>query len=105
MTITAAPVTCRLSLTARPLRCRSCGAERQAAPVAICDACLGPLEPVYDPARRLPDREAIGARLPPPWRYKEWPPFDGAPAGSLAGGLTPLGEPPALARRLGAGRA
>src|SRR5881296_1384610 len=71
MTITAAPVTRRLSLAARPLRCRSCGAERQAAPVAICDACLGPLEPVYDPARRLPDREAIGARVPSLWRYKE----------------------------------
>src|SRR2546425_5730390 len=36
---------------ARPLRCRSCGADRAAAPVAICEQCLGPLDPVYDPAR------------------------------------------------------
>jgi len=104
MTITAAPVTCRLSLAARPLRCRSCGAERQAAPVAICDACLGPLEPVYDPARRLPDREAIGARVPSLWRYKEWLPFDGEPVSSLDSGFTPLVEAPALAQRLGVGR-
>src|SRR2546425_291160 len=33
-------------LTARPLRCRSCGAERTAAPAAICEECLGPLDPV-----------------------------------------------------------
>ena len=104
MTITAAPVTRRLSLAARPLRCRSCGAERQAAPVAICDACLGPLEPVYDPGRRLPDREAIGARVPSLWRYKEWLPFDGEPVSSLDSGFTPLVEAPALAQRLGVGR-
>src|SRR5437667_174251 len=48
---------------ARPLRCRSCGADRAAAPVAICEQCLGPLDPVYDPARALPDRaNAVAAQ-------------------------------------------
>lgn len=97
----AAPV----PLTARPLRCRHCGAERAAAPVAICDECLGPLDPVYDPARALPDRRAIAERAPSLWRYREWLPFDGAPVWSLDTGFTPLVEAPALARRLGVARA
>src|SRR2546429_453052 len=41
-------------LTARPLRCRNCGAERAAAPIAICEERLGPLDPVYEPGRPLP---------------------------------------------------
>src|SRR6266566_2076753 len=51
-------------LTARPLRCRSCGTERAAAPTAICEQCLGPLDPVYEPGRALPDRETIAGRAP-----------------------------------------
>jgi len=37
--------------TLRPLpqACRLCGASQPAAPVAICEECLGPLEPVFDP--------------------------------------------------------
>src|SRR5216683_5942218 len=66
-------------LTARPLRCRSCGTERAAAPTAICEACLGPLDPVYEPGRPLPDRDTIAGRAPSLWRYKEWLPFDGDP--------------------------
>src|SRR3989475_5578270 len=66
-------------LTARPLRCRSCGTERAAVPTAICEQCLGPLDPVYEPGRRLPDRETIAGRAPSLWRYKEWLPFDGDP--------------------------
>src|SRR5439155_546052 len=64
-------------LTARPLRCRGCGTERAAAPTAICEECLGPLDPVYEPGRPLPDREIIAGRAPSLWRYKEWLPFDG----------------------------
>ncbi len=94
-----------VSLTARPLRCRNCGAERAPAPLAICEQCLGPLDPVYDPARRLPDRDAIAARAPSLWRYREWLPFDGEPVLSLDTGFTPLFDAPALARRLGVGRA
>src|SRR6266481_1365346 len=89
-------------LTARPLRCRSCGTERAAAPTAICEECLGPLEPVYEPGRPLPDRETIAGRAPSLWRYKEWLPFDGDPVWSLDTGFTPLVDTPARARRRGA---
>src|SRR5207247_10302010 len=87
-------------LTARPLRCRSCGTERAAAPTAICEECLGPLDPVYESGRPLPDRETIAARAPSLWRYKEWLPFDGDPVWALATGLTPLVGAQALARRV-----
>jgi threonine synthase len=92
-------------LTARPLRCRSCSAERAAAPTAICEQCLGPLDPVYEPGRPLPDRETIARRAPSLWRYKEWLPFDGDPVWSLDTGFTPLVDAPVLARRLGVARA
>jgi len=92
-------------LTARPLRCRSCGAESAPAPAAICGQCLGPLDPVYDPERALPDRETIAGRAPSLWRYREWLPFDGEPTLSLDTGFTPLVDAPALARRLRVARA
>jgi len=87
--------------TALPLRCRHCGAERAAAPSAICDQCLGPLEPAYDPARPIPDRATIAGRAPSLWRYREWLPFEGEPVLSRDTGFTPLVDAPALARRLG----
>jgi len=86
---------------ALPLRCRHCGAERGAAPTAICDQCLGPLDPAYDAARPLPDRATIAGRAPSLWRYREWLPFEGEPRLSRDTGFTPLVEAPALARRLG----
>jgi threonine synthase len=73
--------------------------------VAICERCLGPLEPVYPSTRRLPDRASISSRDHSLWRYREFLPLDGAPRFSLDTGLTPLFEAPALARRLGVGRA
>src|ERR1041384_1695895 len=91
-------------LTARPLYCRACGAERAAAPLAVWEQCLGPREPVYEPGRPLPDRETIALRAPSLWRYREWLPFDGDPVWSLDTGFTPLVEAPALARRFGVGR-
>src|SRR2546423_1341318 len=91
-------------LTARPLRCRAGGAEGAPAPVAGCGQCLGPVDPVYDPERSLPDRETIAARAPSLWRYREWLPCDGEPTLSLDTGFTPLVEAPALARRLGVAR-
>ncbi len=91
-------------LTALPLRCRHCGAESAPAAVAICEQCLGPLDPVYDPHRPRPDRATIARRAPSLWRYKEWLPFDGAPVWSLDTGFTPLVDAPALARRLGVAR-
>src|SRR5438034_488339 len=104
MTSTTAPVASRALLSARPLRCRNCGADRAAGPVSICEQCLGPLDPVYQPRRRLPNRTAIAARAPSLWRYKEWLPFDGDPVLSLDSGFTPLVETPVLARRLGVTR-
>ena len=98
---TLAPPTAR----ALPLRCHNCGATHDAAPVAICDQCLGPLEPMYDPERHLPDRSAIAARAPTLWRYREWLPFEGDTAHSQNTGFTPLIESAALARRLGVARA
>jgi len=89
----------------RPLRCGNCGAEYPAAPIAICEDCLGPLEPVPAPGRgTLPDRAVIARRPPSLWRYHEWLPFDGEAALSLDTGFTPLLEAPALARRLGVAR-
>lgn len=104
MTLTP-PSIAAVPLTARPLRCRNCGADHAAAPVAVCDQCLGPLDPVYEPDRALPDRATIARRAPSLWRYREWLPFDGDPVWSRDTGFTPLVEAPALARRLGVARA
>jgi threonine synthase len=86
------------------LLCRECGADYPAQPSAICEACLGPLEPRYDPARRLPTGEEIAARAPSLWRYREWLPFTGAPRFSSDTGFTPLFEAPHLAELLGVAR-
>jgi threonine synthase len=92
--------------TLRPLpqRCRLCGVEQAAAPVAICEACLGPLEPIYPPDRHYPDRATIARRPPSLWRYREWLPFEGLPELSRDTGFTPLVEAPRLAQRLGVAR-
>ncbi|MGH7632084.1 MAG: threonine synthase, partial [Gemmatimonadaceae bacterium] len=105
MTIAVDTDTSRTALRALPLRCRNCGVERAAAPSAICEDCLGPLDPVYDPHRALPDRATIAARPSSLWRYREWLPFTGEPALSLDTGCTPLVAAPRLARRLGVAHA
>ncbi len=87
-----------------PQACRLCGASQPAAPVAICEECLGPLEPVYHPDRTLPDAATIASRLGSLWRYREWLPFAGEAQLSLDSGFTPLVEASALARRLGVAR-
>jgi threonine synthase len=86
------------------LACKLCGTPHPASPSATCEDCLGPLDPVYDPARALPDAATIAGRPPSLWRYREWLPFDGEPVVSLDSGFTPLLESPALARRLGVAR-
>ncbi len=88
-----------------PLICRRCGSRYDPAPVAICEECLGPLDPFYDRQRALPSRATIEARPASLWRYREWLPFDGLPAHSLDTGCTPLVEAPALARAIGVARA
>jgi threonine synthase len=88
-----------------PQRCRICGIEQDAAPVAICEECLGPLEPLYPARRRFPGRAEIAERAHSLWRYREWLPFEGKPIHSRDTGFTPLVESPRLAERLGVGRA
>jgi threonine synthase len=70
----------------------------------VCEECLGPLEPIYDAGRPLPDAATIASRPPSLWRYREWLPFEGEPTLSLDSGFTPLVEAPELARRLGVAR-
>ena len=87
-----------------PQICKLCGTEQDAAPIAICDKCLGPLEPRYPKDRVLPGREEIARRAPNLWRYREWLPFIGEPAYSRDTGFTPLIDAPRLAAHLGVGR-
>ena len=73
--------------------------------MAICEHCLGPLEPLYPASRPLPDRATIASRPQSLWRYREWLPFEGDPIFSLDTGFTPLVEAPRLADTLGVARA
>ena len=91
-------------LSALPLRCRLCGATYDAEPVALCEECLGPLEPAYDPAQPKPARDTIARRSHSLWRYREWLPLLGDPVYSPDVGFTPLIEVPSLARSLGVRR-
>lgn len=91
-------------LQALPLRCRHCASDFPPTPQAICENCLGPLEPVYDATRRLPTRAEIERRAPSLWRYREWLPLTGELAYSPDTGFTPLVESPRLAKRLGVAR-
>ena len=93
------------SLRVLPQRCRLCGAEQEGAAVAVCEECLGPLEPLYPADRDLPDRATIARRPPSLWRYREWLQFEGESVLSLDTGFTPLVEAPRLASRLGVARA
>jgi len=92
------------TLTAVPLQCASCGRPHDAGPSHVCPECLGPLEPVYDSHRQLPDRHEIAARPRSLWRYREWLPFTGRPVRCLNAGWTPLIDAPRLAESLGISR-
>jgi threonine synthase len=100
-----APPQAKGTLEVLPLHCVVCGARYEPAPLAICEHCLGPLEPAYPAERELPDRATISGRDHSIWRYREFLPLQGAPRYSLDTGLTPLFEVPALARKLGVARA
>ncbi|HEY4321337.1 MAG TPA: threonine synthase [Gemmatimonadales bacterium] len=89
---------------ALPLACRLCGFDTGPAPIAICEHCLGPLEPNYPASRARPARDVIAQRPPSMWRYREWLPFEGTASLSLDTGFTPLVDAPRLADRLGVGR-
>jgi threonine synthase len=87
-----------------PLVCKLCHAQQPASASATCEECLGPLEPLYDARRALPDAATIASRPQSLWRYREWLPFEGEPVVSLDTGFSPLLDAPALARRLGVAR-
>lgn len=91
-------------LRPRALRCKLCGAGFAAAPTAVCENCLGPLEAIDADPSTLPTRAGISRRPHSIWRYKEWLPFDGEPTLSLDTGYTPLVDAPGIARRLGVAR-
>jgi threonine synthase len=92
------------ALSALPLECSLCGRPHDPAPSHVCPNCLGPLEPVYDAHRHLPERNEIAARPRSLWRYREWLPFTGRPVRCLNAGWTPLVEAPRLASALGVAR-
>jgi threonine synthase len=94
----------KVRIEAHRLRCRACGAEYDAQPMAICENCIGPLEPIYHDHRARPDRATIARRPPSLWRYREWLPLEGEPVHSTETGFTPLIEAPSLAQALGVGR-
>jgi threonine synthase len=85
------------------LKCKECGREQRADPVAACGECWGPLEPVYDmdAARRAFTREAISARPRDLWRYKELLPVSTEDVVGRGTGFTPLVRADRLAKRLG----
>ena len=98
------------TLTPWDLVCKLCHVPAPAGPGAICEHCLGPLEPVPPAGRVLPNRDTIAARGPNLWRYREWLPFTGYAATgqpvplSPDTGFTPLVDAPRLADRLGVAR-
>ena len=69
-----------------------CGREYPKEPRHICEFCFGKLQVDYDydaVAGSL-TREAVGARPPDMWRYRELLPVDFQPADGQGVGLTPL---------------
>ena len=85
------------------LECKECGRTRAKDPVAACEECWGALEPVYDmeAVKRTFTREAIAARPPDLWRYRELLPLDGEPTVGRGTGCTPLLRAPRLGAALG----
>ena len=83
-------------MPASSLRCRACGTAHTADTLGPCTRCFGPLDPVYDWAKR-PTRESIAAGPPSIWRYADLLPVTAPAEPRLAPGLTPLVAAPRLA--------
>jgi len=85
------------------LECRECGRKYPQKPLYVCEDCFGPLEVRYDYAaiRKTIRREAIAARQPNLWRYRELLPIEGEPKVGLYSGFTPLVRARRLAEALG----
>jgi threonine synthase len=86
------------------LKCRDCGRTYPAEPLAACEQCWAPLEPVYDYTRIWSDvpRRDLESRPPNMWRYRELLPLAGEPCVGHHTGFTPLVAAPRLAKALGA---
>ena len=86
------------------LKCRECGRTYTPEPIAACEDCWAPLEPVYDYGRLWSDlrRKEIESRPPDMWRYRELLPLEGEPFVGKHTGFTPLVPAPRLAAALGA---
>jgi len=82
-------------LTARPLRCRSCGTSAPPPDRHLRGVPRAP-RPRVRAGTPAAGRETIAGRAPRAWRYKEWLPFEGVPVWSLDTGFTPLVDAPAL---------
>ncbi len=85
------------------LKCRECGREYPAEPLATCDECWAPLEVVYDydAIGRSVSRDLLAGREGNMWRYRELLPLHQAPAVGMQTGFTPLLPAPKLAAALG----
>ena len=85
------------------LCCRECGKSFEPAPIYACDACFGPLEPVYDydALAALDLRARIEAGPRSLWRYADLLPVPYDPAADLHAGLSPLVPAPRLGEALG----
>jgi threonine synthase len=86
------------------LKCRDCGRTYPAEPLAACEQCWAPLEPVYDYTRIWSDvpRRDLELRAPNMWRYRELLPLASEPCVGHHTGFTPLVAAPRLAGALGA---
>ncbi len=86
------------------LKCRECGRTYAPEPIAACEECWAPLEPVYDYGGLWSDlrRKDIETRPPNMWRYRELLPLEGEPWVGKSTGFTPLVPAPRLAQALGA---
>jgi len=85
------------------LKCRECGRLYPKEVINVCEYCFGSIEVDYDynAIRRRLTREAIAARPPSLWRYRELLPIDGEPTVGLASGFTPLFRAERLGEALG----
>jgi threonine synthase len=90
-------------LPAQSLRCRSCASEYPLEDVGSCQACFGPLDPVYDwdALARAVTRETIAAGPTSIWRYAALLPVEAPQEARLAPGFTPLVPAARLADELG----
>jgi threonine synthase len=85
------------------LKCQLCGTTFPAEASWVCEACLGPLDVVYDydRIRAVMTRALIQSRPWNLWRYRELLPVVGDPRTGLSSGCTPLVRAGRLARALG----